>query len=114
MQPHTIPVIELNQRQKKRFDKVTIIEITQIIRVFQLAPLEKFPISATTKPANEKSGEIPFKTKATSVKELKSTSIDMVEIKPMTAINIETAARRIDLFLISLNINHWSGHGTHA
>ena len=38
----------------------------------------------------------------------------MVEIKPMTAINIETAARRIDLFLISLNINHWSGHGTHA
>ena len=52
MQPHTIPVIELNQSQKKRFDKVTIIEITQIIRVFQLAPLEKFPVSATTKLAS--------------------------------------------------------------
>ena len=109
MRRHTIPVIELNQIKKERLETITIIEITHITRVFQLAPLENIPISATTKPASEKSGERTFNIKTIAVKELKSTTIDIAEIKLMIAITIEITASRIDLFLIFLIMGHRSG-----
>ena len=67
MRRHTIPVIELNQIKKERLETITIIEITHITRVFQLAPLENSPESAATKPASIKRGDTALKAAETSV-----------------------------------------------
>jgi hypothetical protein len=67
MRGHTIPVTELKKIKIQRLEIITRIALTHITRVFQLAPLENRPISATTKPASIKSGERPFKAAETSV-----------------------------------------------